>query len=354
MAQTQPAKFRLMAACVGLTMIAGCQTPPPPVAAPVPPPPVKIIPARPLPPGNATVNMYIPPRDLNGIRRTVNYGLSTPQTVWNLRSGLNVAALNCLDPKYAPILPAYRIFLDSRKRELRKASDDVQAFYRKEHGAQWRPKFDGYMTQVYNYYALPPAKVAFCDAALDIANDFVMLPDSELEAFAMANLPRLENVFDSFYTAMEQYRIAVANWDMEYDPAAALRSPTYSASGGASGFGNFAPSGDPVIRAIQVPASDAANMQPTPRLPDPTALTPTPSPAQSGSGTVQPLPAADTARSPYADTVFPIATPDYTLPPQGVSDATPVFVPGTTNTPVFVSNPVVEPIPAVEDAPDPE
>lgn len=220
MLPSHTAKIRLTATLLGLTLLAGCVTPPPPPPPAPPPaaPPVKIIPPRPVPPGGATANMYIPPRDVNGIRQTVNYGLSTHQTVWNFRSGLNVAALNCMEPHYTPILTAYRALLDNNKRTLSRVNDQLTAEYRAKYGAAHRNQFDGYMTQVYNYYALPPAKYNFCEASLVVANAYLAAPPADLESFAISNLPQLERVFVDFYAALEKYQADVIAWDAEYGP----------------------------------------------------------------------------------------------------------------------------------------
>jgi hypothetical protein len=171
--------------------------------------------------------MSIPPLGLDGIRRTVNYGLSTDQTTWNFRSAFNVAALNCLEPQYANILPAYSGMLDRHERKLRRTGDAVVAAYRQQHGAAaHRAAFDTYMTQVYNYFALPPAHDAFCATALAIANESLLVETDQLDSFALSALQRFEGVFDNFYRSFEQYRVNLAAWDAEYGPPPTVFTPS--------------------------------------------------------------------------------------------------------------------------------
>ncbi|MGB3738939.1 MAG: hypothetical protein WA948_06245 [Pontixanthobacter sp.] len=271
------------------------------------------------------MNMYIPPRDAFGVRQTVNYGLSTPQTVWNLRSGLNVAALNCVQSQYAAILPAYASFLDGNKKALNDVNTQLRRAYTSEHGSDWRPQFDRYMTQVYNYYALPPAQTQFCDAALEVANAYTLTPDRDLNAFAMAYLPRLEQVFTSFYSALERYRGDVVAWDAEYAPPSASFANNYDNTGISGGSILPQAVGRSMIRDVPV-APSSAQAAPTYTAPE---------------------------NQPVIGPVASANDPGFLDQPtaQTVPEAPFENTPGSTNTqqPVFVSNPVVEPIPTPAD-----
>nr|WP_137676273.1 hypothetical protein [Parerythrobacter lutipelagi] len=162
--------------------------------------------------------MYIPPRDEFGMRRTVNYGLSTAQTVWNLRAALNVAALNCQSAAHVDILPAYSLLLERDKRALSGINNTITSEFRAEYGRDYRSNFDNYMTQVYNYYALPPTQRNFCDTALAISREYMLTDGAQLETFAIGALPRIERVFQNFYSSYEQYQRDVSAWDAEYAP----------------------------------------------------------------------------------------------------------------------------------------
>ena len=160
--------------------------------------------------------MAIPAVGLNGIRHTVNTNISPTQTLWNLRSGLNVAALNCLRPQHAMLLDNYKILLKRHSRELARANRDLAREYRQEHGSQYRRVQDSYMTRVYNYFALPPTLPAFCDTALELSHEVAQVAPGGLKDYASTGLPRMEAVFQDFYSDYEQYRVDLAAWDARY------------------------------------------------------------------------------------------------------------------------------------------
>jgi len=185
--------------------------PPPVVAAPAPPP----TPMRPIPPNGAVLTMPIPPVDAMGVRQTVNTHLTPAQMTWNLRSALNVAALNCLEPRYAPVLEAYKVLLKKHAKSLAATSRAVDREFRDKYGTSYQTQRDIYNTQVYNYFALPPARLAFCDAALTISNEMLQ-SSSDLTSLAAQSLPRFEQAFDTFYRSFEQFRVDAAAWDAKY------------------------------------------------------------------------------------------------------------------------------------------
>lgn len=162
--------------------------------------------------------MFVPALGPDGIRQTVNAHLTPAQTTWNMRSAFNVAALNCMDPVHAAILPAYKSFLKNQVRPLSATNRAIDAEFRGRYGPSYVVPREAYMTQVYNYFALPPAQSAFCDTALAISQESLLVPPSELDAFAARTLPRLEAVFDAFYRTYEKYRIDSALWDAQYAP----------------------------------------------------------------------------------------------------------------------------------------
>jgi hypothetical protein len=196
--------------------LAGCgPKAPPPVQLPPPPPPV-VVPPQPQPPNGASNNLNVPPLDAYGVRRTVNAGISGPQTTWNLRSAYNVAALNCLDPKYAQIVVNYRAFLKTHAKKLTAVNTAVDQEFKGRYGARFVAPREAYMTQVYNYFALPPTLPAFCDAALIMSNQAATVPSTDLDSFAARSLPSLELVFTPFYRSYDQYRTDLAGWQGKY------------------------------------------------------------------------------------------------------------------------------------------
>src|SRR3990167_9472880 len=101
--------LRITIVAAGIAALAACATPAPPPPPPPPPPPAQgvVIPPRPLPTVGAVDHMTIPAHGMDGRYLTVNTGISSAQTLWNLRSGLNVAALNCQGIEHAAMDSRY-------------------------------------------------------------------------------------------------------------------------------------------------------------------------------------------------------------------------------------------------------
>jgi hypothetical protein len=177
-----------------------------------------IIPPRPTPPLWAPATLTIPAVDARGVRQTINAKNTPVQTTWNFRAAYNVAALNCRDVKYDPVLAGYKAFLKTHVVGLNAANRGVDAGYRARYGAAFVRPREAYMTQVYNYYSFPPTLSLFCDAALAMSLESKTVMPAQLNSFAATQLPRLDAVFENFYRAYEQYRIDVAAWDAKYGP----------------------------------------------------------------------------------------------------------------------------------------
>ncbi|WP_230280332.1 hypothetical protein [Croceicoccus sp. Ery15] len=196
--------------------LASCGPPPPPPVAP-PPPVQEAFRARPIAPGYAQDNLAIPQRNELGIRQTVNTGLSTEQATWNLRSAYNVAALNCNAPEDAAIAERYGDFLKTHSRELSTTNQKVDTQFRDKFGrSEYKRARDQYMTQVYNYFSLPPALPRFCAAARETSLALADTPKGKLDEAAQAELPKLELVFLGYFDEYEAYSAEAQAWDAEY------------------------------------------------------------------------------------------------------------------------------------------
>ena len=197
----------------GAALLSSCgpkQLPPPP------PPPVATVPPYPYPPMGASVTLAIPPVGPTGTRMTVNNGIGPDQTVWTLRSAYNVAALNCLRPEHAEILTGYRAFLKNNAKALSNANRAVDNEFRRKHGARFVAPREAYMTQVYNYFALPPTLPSFCDAALVVSQEAATVKSADLDGFAVRGLSQIELVFLQFYQSYDQYRDDLTAWQQKY------------------------------------------------------------------------------------------------------------------------------------------
>ena len=214
---------KMMAAALGITMLAACVKPAPEPAAvppppPPPPPPVEIIPYRPLPPGGAAYVMKIPEKGSNGLRQTVHRNISDDEKVWHFRAGWNAAALNCTAPEYSQINEAYNKFLNTHQRALKRVNDRLETQFRRSEGSRRAAILarEAKLTKVYNYFSLPPARRRFCVAMLDLSQRALEVPPTDPIAFALANFAYLESPFNSFFDDYETYELESAKWDAKY------------------------------------------------------------------------------------------------------------------------------------------
>lgn len=203
------------AVAVTLAVLAGCSKPPPP--APPPPPPVVVIPPMPTPPMGAPLEMTIPVKTEDGTRHTVNSGISTSQAVWNFRSAYNVAALNCVEVEFTPVLEGYKRFLKTYDKSLDKASAEIDRSFRTQHkGRAAIVARESYQTQVYNFFSLPPVDSGFCKAAMEVSAELQTVEPSQFENWSYTGLAKLEAPFKAFFDAYDQYRADLAAWQSRY------------------------------------------------------------------------------------------------------------------------------------------
>jgi hypothetical protein len=197
---------------------------PAPVAPPPPPPPapvVVVIPPAPVPPLGAPASIVVPPIGVDGKRVTTNAGLNPDQIIWNLRSALNVAALDCLRPEHTEIVVDYRSLLRIHAQRLAAANRGVDSGFRARFGAGYVRQREAYLTKLYNFYAFPPTLKNFCDVALVVGRDMRTVPSAQLHNFAASNLPKLDAVFEDFYNNYAKYQMDLVAWRARYYPQTA-------------------------------------------------------------------------------------------------------------------------------------
>lgn len=227
---------------VGLTLVAAACAPAPkpvvvaprPVAPPVAAP---VIPPMPLPPGGAAVTMRVPPLGLDGVRTTPNRTLSREEHIWHLRSGLNVAALNCQGPVWGEIAQNYNRYLQVHKARLAQANKAVDSEYVKRHPGQNGLRVrDTKMTDLYNYFALPPVRAEFCDKSLAKSREIIGIPSTALPEYSFGALADLDAVFINFFNAFEKYKVDIVEWNARYGrPTMGAPAPVASAGSAVTG-----------------------------------------------------------------------------------------------------------------------
>lgn len=224
--------MRLIASAAMAVVLAGlaaCAPKPAPIVTPKPtpaPPPVVQIPPRPLSPGSAAETQQVPPRDATGRYVTINSGMTGERAFWQLKTGLNVAAIGCRGPEEAPLVAAYNQIIKSHTRSIVAAEKKVIADLAKANRTSGVKERDRLSTQLFNYFAQPPAQRPFCERALALAQTVANTPAAQLFPNAADQLATLDQPFTDFYAAFERYKAESAAWDAQYG-----RRTTVAASG---------------------------------------------------------------------------------------------------------------------------
>jgi hypothetical protein len=129
---------------------------------------------------------------------------SRASLIWNLRSGLNVAALQCQFSPYLRTVDNYNAILAHHSRELATAYAALEGYFRRVHGARNGPRrFDDYSTQTYNNFSTLQAQLGFCQTAARIGRDALARPKGQFFTVAQARMRELRGslvaVHDNFY-----------------------------------------------------------------------------------------------------------------------------------------------------------
>jgi hypothetical protein len=134
--------------------------------------------------------------------------------LWNLRAGLNVAALQCQFSPYLRAVDNYNGILAHHNVELASAYTTLNAYFKRVHGKEGQKRFDDYTTSTYNNFSTLKAQYGFCQTATDIAKEALTRPKGELHLVAGQRMRELRNSL-----------IPVSNVYWSYNPQA-IRMPT--------------------------------------------------------------------------------------------------------------------------------
>ena len=220
-----------VAACTPIP--APVPAPPPPTIVVAPPPP----PARPLPPGGAAASFIVPPIGADGIRITPNRSLSSNEAVWNLRSAMNVAALNCRGPVWDQIANNYNAFIKNNRLTLKKISRAIDREYRGRYLGQNSARVrDTKLTDLYNYFSLFPVKQEFCDITYAKSVEAATVNYKILPEFSAPALAEIDGVFIRFFNAYARYQADLAEWNRLYAPPPFAPTPTNTSTPVGPGF----------------------------------------------------------------------------------------------------------------------
>jgi hypothetical protein len=225
-----------LAVGASIATLAACTRPAPPAP---PPRPVVVVPApaprpMPVPPNSASPTLTIPGLDVAGRRLTPNVDLSPEQALWQLRIGLNVAALNCRGPNEAVLVSNYTTFLNSNRRAISAAERWVIADQGRRNGTNGIAARDALSTRLYNYFAQPPVLPTFCAKATEIMTMASVEPTASILPFSTLKIVELDRPFVDFYAAYDQYRADFAAWRVLNPVVAPIPAPATGAPAPAS------------------------------------------------------------------------------------------------------------------------
>lgn len=140
-------------------------------------------PTGPVDPGDALVGIPLPGATPAEARARL---------IWNLRSGLNVAALQCQFSPYLRTVDNYNAILAHHSRELAGAYAALEGYFRRIHGPRNGPRrFDDYSTQTYNNFSTLQAQLGFCQTASRIGKDVLARPKGQFGTAAVARMREL-------------------------------------------------------------------------------------------------------------------------------------------------------------------
>ena len=129
--------------------------------------------------------------------------LSSLETLWQLRSALNVAALNCRDSDNARTVDQYNAMIASKGVALAAANTAVSNRYRDQFGARWEEMRETDMTRLYNYFAQPTGQATFCASAKQMLAMIGAVDGVDLPGFALAAMPMLRASFEHAVPSVE-------------------------------------------------------------------------------------------------------------------------------------------------------
>jgi hypothetical protein len=115
--------------------------------------------------------------------------------IWNLRSGLNVAALQCQFSPYLRAVPNYNSLLAHHNVELAAAYTALNNYFKRVNGAVRGTKaFDDYFTSTYNNFsATMKAQYGFCQTAAAISREVLAAPKGDFYLVAQRRMRELRN-----------------------------------------------------------------------------------------------------------------------------------------------------------------
>lgn len=113
-------------------------------------------------------------------------------TVWVMRSGLNVAALQCQFSPFLRAVPTYNALLRQHSDELAQAFKTMTGYFVRTLGARTGQRaFDTYATRTNQNWTTFDAQLTFCDRASNVGKRALALPKGQFASFAATEMAAL-------------------------------------------------------------------------------------------------------------------------------------------------------------------
>jgi hypothetical protein len=113
--------------------------------------------------------------------------------LWNLRSGLNVAALQC---QFDPTLLTrnqYNAMLDNHRAELADAYRVLSGYFTRTDKKKGQTNLDQYGTRTYSGFSTVLAQLTFCEVAGSVGRQAIFAPRGQLYRVAELRMRELRN-----------------------------------------------------------------------------------------------------------------------------------------------------------------
>ncbi len=104
--------------------------------------------------------------------------------LWNMRAGLNVAALSCQFSPYLRTVATYNALLAHHSRELAAAYTVLEGYFRRVNGRNGPRMFDQYSTNTYNGFSTMEAQFGFCQMAARLGKEALAVPKGQFGQFS--------------------------------------------------------------------------------------------------------------------------------------------------------------------------
>jgi len=118
---------------------------------------------------------------------------ATANAVWTMRSGLNVAALQCQFSPFLATVPTYNAILRQHSDEFADAFKVMTGYFVRLRGPRAGQRaFDSYATRTNQNWATFDAQYSFCGAAATTGRQALYVPKGKFGEFSTTELARLQ------------------------------------------------------------------------------------------------------------------------------------------------------------------